>query len=121
MRHVRMQSWRNHPAVTGAEVPQTAAPRREVLPKKGRYGVRGSGMSFVVINYEGAAISRGYTSHRDAELLAVQLNTQAEVEERFGPPTRRACMCCGKAFDSEGIHNRMCDYCRRVGHAPVNW
>lgn len=28
---------------------------------------------------------------------------------------KRPCMCCQKPFQSEGIHNRMCDYCRRQG------
>ena len=27
----------------------------------------------------------------------------------------RPCMCCQKPFDSEGIHNRMCDVCRKAG------
>lgn len=25
----------------------------------------------------------------------------------------RKCMCCGAAFDSEGIHNRLCANCRK--------
>lgn len=24
----------------------------------------------------------------------------------------RPCMCCGKTFGSEGIHNRLCEVCR---------
>lgn len=32
-------------------------------------------------------------------------------------PQERACMCCGKAFQSEGIHNRLCGYCRAKGDA----
>lgn len=27
-------------------------------------------------------------------------------------PKQRACMCCGRPFHSEGIHNRLCDPCR---------
>ena len=26
--------------------------------------------------------------------------------------TKRKCMCCGHTFKSEGIHNRMCGWCR---------
>lgn len=25
---------------------------------------------------------------------------------------KRNCLCCGKPFDSEGIHNRVCDDCK---------
>lgn len=39
----------------------------------------------------------------------------------------RPCLCCQKPFESEGIHNRMCDSCRRqngelipYGIAPRN-
>jgi len=28
---------------------------------------------------------------------------------------RRACMCCGKSFMSEGPHNRLCNACRQMG------
>lgn len=31
----------------------------------------------------------------------------------------RPCLCCQKPFDSEGIHNRLCDVCRRQGDGPV--
>jgi len=31
----------------------------------------------------------------------------------------RACMCCRTAFPSEGIHNRLCDRCRR-SHDPLD-
>lgn len=27
-------------------------------------------------------------------------------------PKERACLCCGKGFESEGFHNRMCGGCR---------
>ncbi|MEI2806209.1 MAG: hypothetical protein V9G18_09785 [Albidovulum sp.] len=35
--------------------------------------------------------------------------------------TRRACLCCGQEFTSEGIHNRLCGYCRRVDHQRAVW
>lgn len=31
----------------------------------------------------------------------------------------RPCMCCHRPFDSEGIHNRLCDSCRRLGEGPI--
>lgn len=37
------------------------------------------------------------------------------IRERPVPPDTSAvrdCMTCGKSFKSEGIDNRMCDYCR---------
>lgn len=30
-------------------------------------------------------------------------------------PTKRACLCCGKAFHSDGWHNRLCPTCQRRG------
>ena len=29
----------------------------------------------------------------------------------------RPCLCCRSVFASEGIHNRLCDRCRRLGDA----
>jgi hypothetical protein len=34
---------------------------------------------------------------------------------------RRACLCCGQEFTSEGIHNRLCDPCRRRDYPPAVW
>ena len=36
------------------------------------------------------------------------------LDAKGKPPEikRRRCMCCGGAFDSEGIHHRMCGSCR---------
>lgn len=37
--------------------------------------------------------------------------------------TTRACLCCSKPFQSEGIHNRMCTSCRGLnadGHNPYS-
>lgn len=31
----------------------------------------------------------------------------------------RSCMCCQKPFESEGIHNRMCTFCRGQGEGLV--
>lgn len=42
---------------------------------------------------------------------------QKEDDER-ARRMKRPCMCCGHAFMSEGIHNRMCDLCRHRDVAP---
>lgn len=35
-------------------------------------------------------------------------------------PKRRPCMCCRKPFVSQGIHNRLCDYCKgRYADLPL--
>ncbi len=41
---------------------------------------------------------------------------QPKTKTRAGkrPTTRRKCMCCGHGFESQGIHNRLCDNCRRL-------
>lgn len=35
-----------------------------------------------------------------------------ERRKRWAALRRRPCLCCGRAFDSEGAHNRLCDPCR---------
>lgn len=38
------------------------------------------------------------------------------------PPRRprisRPCLCCGRSFDSEGPHNRLCPSCRKLSPSP---
>lgn len=38
----------------------------------------------------------------------------AGIERQILAPfrRRRACLCCGTAFESEGAHHRLCDRCR---------
>jgi len=40
---------------------------------------------------------------------------RAEARERWShqPTTARVCMCCRRTFQSEGLHHRMCNGCRR--------
>lgn len=33
--------------------------------------------------------------------------------------TQRSCLCCDKVFDSEGIHNRLCIYCKTQSRSPL--
>ena len=37
-----------------------------------------------------------------------------KIRRKKPETTRRNCMCCNTEFDSEGIHNRLCDDCRRL-------
>ena len=44
-----------------------------------------------------------------AERKCETLNAEADTSRKRG---ERPCLCCGEAFLSEGIHNRMCNRCR---------
>lgn len=44
-----------------------------------------------------------------AERKCEQLNAPLDAASKRG---KRACLCCGETFLSEGIHNRMCNRCR---------
>lgn len=41
-----------------------------------------------------------------------------EILNAAPKPTKRACMCCGRQFPSEGSHNRLCNQCRNKNHSP---
>lgn len=56
-------------------------------------------------------IARGYARH-------VKRSANCSTEDLTGTTTR-ACMCCGEAFESEGIHNRMCTGCKSRGYAST--
>lgn len=45
---------------------------------------------------------------------ATRQHKQAQDDERLGKK-ERPCLCCQRAFLSDGIHNRLCDTCRRQG------
>lgn len=40
----------------------------------------------------------------------------SEVRDRL---TTRPCMCCGRTFQSEGPHNRLCQKCRTTSVMPT--
>ena len=40
------------------------------------------------------------------------LNAKLEAGSKAKRPQPRSCLCCGKGFESEGFHNRMCQPCR---------
>ena len=53
-----------------------------------------------------------YGSHPKA--IATASARQREDDQAARRMTR-ACMCCRKPFESEGIHNRLCSCCRGQG------
>lgn len=117
---IRMKSWRDHPAVTGQAAKSVSTPDHlPQLPPVGRYAVHPFAGRFAVVNHAGSAVATLKVSRRDAEELAHKLNETAEREERFGRAMRRPCLCCEREFTSEGIHNRLCPYCRHLDHAPM--
>lgn len=46
-----------------------------------------------------------------------QAEDRREALARAARARRRACLCCGDVFLSEGAHNRMCKGCRGRGDA----
>ncbi len=52
----------------------------------------------------------GAPTTEDAAIArAERLQTEVDTRAKRGP---RPCLCCGATFDSEGIHNRLCNPCR---------
>jgi hypothetical protein len=51
-----------------------------------------------------------FTFGHQARAAAKELQAVADAKALRGP---RACMCCQAEFISEGIHNRLCDGCRK--------
>ncbi len=92
-------------------------------PKGRRIGHRvdGNGQLHWVTDPAGKVASKAYLTFREAAAKAEKLDEEADREARFGKPRRRPCMCCGREFQSEGIHNRLCGYCTKVDHAPAVW
>lgn len=118
----RMRSWRDHPVMTGEMPKPSAVPSRpHGLPPHGRYAVRTLAGRYLVINHAGNPVATMKVTRRDAEELAEKLNGAAEREERVGQARRRPCLSCAREFMSEGNHNRLCPYCRSLGHSPVMW
>jgi hypothetical protein len=77
-----------------------------------------------------AALAEGRAAGEDNGVIAARLgmrrNTFVEwvfrMERVAAPPPSRStitrnCLRCTRPFESEGAHNRMCNYCR--GYAPL--
>ncbi|WP_413874131.1 hypothetical protein [Albidovulum sp.] len=117
---IRMKSWATHPAITGAAA--AAEPARPAGPRRAtEHKVEGNGHFFWVADPDGRVVSKAYRTFREAADRAEKLTGEARLAERFGRARRRPCLCCGREFSSEGIHNRLCGYCTKVDHAPANW
>lgn len=68
---------------------------------------------FAVVNKgTGERESGFYSGMALADERCQRMNLEAARELRL---LRRACLCCGAGFMSEGAHNRLCDRCRRRG------
>lgn len=68
-----------------------------------------SAHGFFVIDPDGEVAEGPFLSKALAERVCAKLQRDWEVRHRIGP---RPCLCCGRTFHSEGIHNRMCGHCR---------
>ena len=70
-----------------------------------------SGLGYVVVDPDDNVVPGTQTSSREiADLQAKGLQSARDARLKRGP---RNCLCCGRMFVSEGIHNRMCDSCRK--------
>lgn len=58
-----------------------------------------------------------FASRKAAE---VWLQGKADLLALIGQRRPRACLCCGKGFESEGFHNRLCNPCRNRGSAELD-
>lgn len=80
-------------------------------PKAGKFDTRYmTGRGYGVFAPSGVllAVYRSYTA---AEVRCDHEQAVADSKAKRGP---RNCMCCGRQFTSQGIHNRLCDPCRRT-------
>ena len=86
-------------ATENHSAPKRASFRVEYMPGRG----------FVVVDPNGKNASSFYT--QEAPALTTRDGAQKAWDAKH-KRQNRPCMCCGKAFASEGIHNRLCGSCR---------
>ncbi len=81
-------------------------------PAQARYHVEYvSSLGYVVVDPDGAVVQGSQAPFKAvAQAQAQELQRAADAKAKRGP---RPCMCCGAIFQSSGIHNRLCDHCRR--------
>ncbi|WP_323036219.1 hypothetical protein [Pararhodobacter sp.] len=65
---------------------------------------------YVVLNGDGVCVF-GPNNKDIADAKCDALQAAADSQSKRG---LRACLCCRAEFLSEGIHNRMCNACRRI-------
>jgi hypothetical protein len=81
-------------------------------PRFAKFAVRYvKGMGYAVFDPEGERASCFFHHHdlADARRLDMQAERDAALKRK-----QRPCMCCGRPFMSQGIHNRLCDSCRHI-------
>lgn len=69
---------------------------------------------YIVTGPDGRRVGPVHASHSAA--VAARDALQRRHDRQRGAQ-RRPCLCCGRPFDSEGIHNRLCNECRRESTA----
>lgn len=77
-----------------------------------RYSVRllrGTGL-YEVVDQDGQRIGEPSSHEELIRQRRDRMQRQAEMRPRN-------CLTCGDTFQSEGIHNRMCDHCRGRSHS----
>lgn len=74
-----------------------------------------SGKGYAIVGPDGRRVSGFYSDRDKAQERLAAMRAEDDARAKRGP---RPCMCCGETFRSEGIHNRLCDSCRRREVAP---
>ena len=85
-------------------------------PGAARYTVQRLNNAYAVLTPEGRSAEVGIAFKAEAERRRDALQRLADQAAKRGP---RACMCCGNGFPSDGVHNRLCDGCRRRNDASL--
>ena len=75
----------------------------------GRFYIHSEWGRHCVCNHHGTRLTAYFTRQSVAESELIRLQAEDDKKAKRGP---RACLGCGKGFESEGIHNRMCQPCR---------
>lgn len=81
------------------------------MPMRGtRFSVLRLASGYVVCDPDGEVVSEPVTFKLQADRLRDEKQRAADAKAKRGP---RRCMKCEREFDSEGIHNRLCNPCRQ--------
>lgn len=81
-------------------------------PAHGKWRVVAKGADLFEVRQPDGEIFGTYASLSQAAAIVGIRQKAADLAAR---KATRPCMCCGKPFESEGIHNRLCGYCRHQG------
>lgn len=83
-------------------------------PSRARFSIEFiSGVGYYVANPDGVAVSCFMKGQDQAQMCR---DAKQAAHDRAKKRMARPCMCCGRRFASEGIHNRLCDPCRAKSH-----